>query len=202
MENKNIEVEVRGPLSEDEFKKLNAFFSANAVFKEKKERVLIDYSTGMEARTKDIRIRETNGIPEIVLKLGNWGGSENREEISIKTEPGKFEALVRTFGELGFLKGVLCIRNSMVYDFQEIEFALVEVPGHSYFFEAEILSDAQSVIEAESKIKKTCSELNLRTFSKDDFFKYVATLNNEANIAFDYNSFVPGYFKSKKYLIK
>jgi predicted adenylyl cyclase CyaB len=173
MSAKDIEVEIRGPLTKGESDKLNTFLQKEGIFKQKKERVLIDYSSGMENRTKDIRIRETNGVPEIVLKLGSWGGTESREEISIKTESGKFESLVKVFGELGYEKGVLCVRNSMVYDYKGIEFALVEVPNHSLFFEAEIVSTPEGAEEAEKNIKQICDELNLKIFSKDDFFEYV-----------------------------
>lgn len=185
----NFEVEIRGPISRDEYNTLDSFLSENATFKEKRERIFIDYSTELENRTKDIRIRETNGVPEIILKLGSWGGSESREEISVKAEPGKFEDLVKTFGELGFTKGVLCIRNSVVYDYKGIEFALVEVPNHSYYFEAEILTEPQKSVEAESEIRKVCEELKLRVFSRDDFFKYVEILNKEANKIFDYKDY-------------
>lgn len=200
MNTKNIEVEIRGPLTKDEFDKLNTFLLNNGSFKGKKERVLIDYSSGMENRTKDIRIRETNGVPEIVLKLGSWGGTESREEILIKTESNKFESLVKVFGELGFEKGVLCVRNSLVYDYKGIEFALVEVPNHSIFFEAEIVSTQADSEEAERSIKQVCDKLNLKVFTKDDFFEYVNKLNKEANINFDYKNFRKGYFEEKKYL--
>ncbi len=200
MSNKDIEVEIRGLLTKDEMDRLSAFLSNNGTFKGKKERVLIDYSSGMENRTKDIRIRETNGVPEIILKLGSWGGTESREEVSIKTESGKFESLVKVFGELGHERGVLCVRNSMVYDYKGIEFALVEVPNHSFFFEAEIVSSPEGAPEAEKSIKQVCDELNLKVFSKDDFFEYVNTLNREANINFDYKSFEKGYFEEKRYL--
>lgn len=200
MNTQDMEVEIRGPLTKSEFDELNTFLAEKGIFKEKKERVLIDYSSGMENRTKDIRIRETNGVPEIILKLGSWGGTESREEISIKTESGKFESLVKVFGELGYEKGVLCVRNSMVYDYKGIEFALVEVPNHSFFFEAEIVSTPEGAEEAEKSIKQVCDELNLKVFSKDDFFEYVNTLNKEANINFDYKNFEKGYFEEKKYL--
>ncbi len=200
MSAKDIEVEIRGPLTKDGFDKLDTFLQKEGVFKQKKERVLIDYSSGMENRTKDIRIRETNGVPEIVLKLGSWGGTESREEISIKTESGKFESLVKVFGELGYEKGVFCVRNSIVYDYKGIEFALVEVPNHSFYFEAEILSTREGSKDAENEIKKICEELGLNIFLKDDFFEYINTLNKEANIDFDYKNFEKGYFEEKKYL--
>lgn len=124
-----------------------------------KERISIDYSSRIETRTKDIRIHETNGVVEIVLKLRSWGGTNSREEILIKTEQGKFEELVKVFGELGFEKGVFCVRNITAYDYKGVEFALVEVPHHSLYFEAEILSTRENSPEATEKIKKVCEEL-------------------------------------------
>jgi hypothetical protein len=199
---KNIEVEFRGPLTKDQYDILNAFFQKEAVFEQKKDRVLIDYSAGMKERTKDIRIRETNGIPEMIVKLGAWGGSDQREEIALTTKEGTFDMLVRIFGELGYEKGVLCVRNSQVYKYKGIEFALVEIPGHSYTFEAEILAESGTAGEAEAKIKKVCAELKLKVFTSDEFFVYVETLNREANIMFDYKKYQDGYFRDKRYLKK
>ncbi len=199
---KNIEAEVRGLLSKDEFDVLNSFLSKNSIFKQKKERVLIDFSSGVRDRKKDIRVRETNGIPEIIIKLGAWGGSEKREEISIHTEKGSFDDLVRAFGELGYTKGVLCVRNSLVYDYKNVEFALVEVPGHSYYFEAEILATAVDAHKAEAELLALCEELKLKTFTDEGFYAYIETLNREANSIFDYAKYEPGYFRDRRYLNK
>ena len=199
---KNIEVEVRGPLSKDQYDTLNSLFSKEGVFEQKKDRVLIDYSAGMRERTKDIRIRETNGIPEIVVKLGSWGGSEQREELSLTTSEGTFDTLARIFGELGYEKGVLCVRNSNVYTYKGVEFALVEIPGHSYTYEAEMLVDTHEATEAKISIQKICTDLGLSIFTDEEFFAYVELLNKEANIHFDYKKYTPDYFKEKRYLKK
>ena len=143
---KNIEVEVRGLLSTAEYTKLKSFFADNAKKTEEKDRILIDYSTflpgGVEERKKDIRLRVTNGIPEIIIKIGEWGGSEARKELSVKTASGTFDLLTEIFAALGYEKGTLAVRNSHVYNYKNIEFALVEVPGHSYYFEAEKMAHA------------------------------------------------------------
>jgi hypothetical protein len=94
------------------------------------------------------------------------------------------------------------VRNSVAYDYKGIEFALVEVPNHSYYFEAEILTVPEKSVDAELEIKKVCEELNLKVFSREDFFKYVETLNKEANKFFEYKNFQEGYFDEKRYLGK
>lgn len=197
---KNIEVELRGLLSSDEYNNLKAFFDENAQKKEEKDRILIDYSTflpgGVEERKKDIRLRVTNGIPEIIIKLGEWGGSEQRKELSVKTAPGTFDLLTEIFAALGYNKGVLAVRKSHVYEYKDTEFALVEVPGHSYYFEAEKMAHAgEDTEELIQEINTICAELDLTVFTKEDFFAYIQKLNQEANGIFNASEATPNFFK-------
>ncbi len=199
---KNIEIEIRGPLSKEEFENLVKFFESNGKKKSEKDRVLIDYSTflegGIENRKKDIRLRVTNGIPEIIVKVGGWGEDEQRKELSVFTKQGEFDILVEIFGELGFGKGMLCIRKSKVFEYKDIEFALVEVPNHSYYYEAEKMAfgseDGDGLIK---EIKNICKELNLNIFDKKQFFEYINKLNKESNEIFDYKNHTPDYFKNR-----
>ncbi len=202
MNNKNIEVEVRGPLSHQQFEILAKKLEKDGEKVKDKDRVLIDYSTfledDMQDRTKDIRLRVTNGVPEIIVKLGNWGGAEHRKELSVTTQPGEFDTLVEIFGALGFHKGMLCVRKSKVYNYQGIEFALVQVPGHSYYYEAEkMASESDDVDEMIGGMKAVCANLNLNIFDKEQFFAYIEKLNKEANEVFDFANYTPNYFKDR-----
>jgi adenylate cyclase class IV len=197
---KNIEVEVRGLLSTEEYTKLKSFFDENAEKKEVKDRILIDYSTflpgGVEGRKKDIRLRVTNGIPEIIVKLGEWGGSESRKELSVTTAPGTFDLLTEIFAALGYEKGVLAVRKSHVYDYKGTEFALVEVPGHSYYFEAEKMAhEGEDANELITEMNVICEELGITVFSKEEFFSYIQKLNKEANDVFNAPDAPPNFFK-------
>lgn len=199
---KNIEVEVRGQLSKEKFEDPERLFGVEGKKIAEKDRVLIDYSTflegGVENRRKDIRLRVTNGIPEIVVKVGAWGGTENRKELSVLARIGDFDTLVEIFGELGFCKGVLCLRKSKVYEYKDIEFALVEVPGHSYYYEAEkMASSKENADEIIKEIKNVCGELGLDVFDKKQFFEYIDKLNKESNEVFDYKNYTPNYFRNR-----
>ncbi len=199
---KNIEIELRGPLSKEEFNNLVNFFENNGKKTSEKDRILIDYSTflegGVEKRKKDIRLRVTNGIPEIIVKVGEWGGAEQRKELSAFTRPGEFDTLVEIFGELGFGKGMLCVRKSKVYEYKDIEFALVEVPRHSYYYEAEKMATGkENGDELIKEIENVCKELNLNIFDKKQFFEYIDKLNKESNEVFDYKNYTPNYFKNR-----
>lgn len=202
MLNKNIEIEIRGPLSKDKFNKMVAFFDANGKKMNEKKRILIDYTTslegGVENREKDVRLRITNGIPEIIVKLGKWGGEEQRKELSVLAETGSFDTLVEIFGELGFTKGILCERKSKVYMYQEIEFALVEVPNHSYYYEAEKMAvKTENSQKVTDDIKKVCLDLGLDIFDQKGFFKYINQLNKESNEIFEYVNHKEDYFKDR-----
>ena len=197
----NIEIEVRGPLSKEQFETLSTLLQKEGQKITDKNRILIDYSTfledGIENRKKDIRLRVTNGIPEIIVKIGEWGGTDQRKELSILASQGDFDTLVQIFGELGYNKGVLCVRRSKVYRYKGIEFALVEVPGHSYFFEAEKMGSEQDNLEKITEdIKLVCSDLKLNLFDNAQFFNYIEQLNKEANKVFDYAEYTTNYFKS------
>lgn len=198
----NIEIEVRGPLTAGAYTDLKAFLDANARKLVTKNRILIDYSTflpgEMKDRQKDIRLRITNGVPEIMIKLGGWGAADKRKELSVTTAPGTFDTLVEMFAALGYERGVLCDRRTEAYDYKGVEFALVEVPGHSYFYEAEKMAHEGQDLEAvTAEIRTVCGELDLPIFTSDEFFAYVETLNKEANEVFDFAKEGPGYFAKR-----
>ena len=202
MEN-NIEVEVRGGLTANEYNELHAFLVREGNYKERKYRILLDYSTfmqeeGIANRTRDIRLRVTNGQPEIITKLGRWGGGENRKEISVLAEKGSFDRLVETYAVLGYKKAMLCIRNTEVFEYQGIEFALVEVPGHSYYFEAEMMVSSEDPLpEAHEKLDAVCKNLKLSVFDDKGFYEYIEVLNREANEVFEFDESREGYFEKR-----
>ena len=86
---KDIEVEISGPLSKEKNAELMDFFDKNGKKTNVKHRVLIDYSTflgdGLKNRKKDIRLRITNGKPEIIVKLGDWNSSNHRKELLVSS---------------------------------------------------------------------------------------------------------------------
>ncbi|HOF50506.1 MAG TPA: CYTH domain-containing protein [Candidatus Colwellbacteria bacterium] len=199
---KNIEIEIRGPLTKEKFDDLTTFFESQAKKTAVKDRILIDYSTflegGIKDREKDIRLRVTNGDPEIIVKLGEWGGEEKRKELSVFTKNSDFDTLVEIFGELGLKKGMLCIRKIRVYEYNGIEFSLVEVPGHSYYYEAEKMIDpTDDQPKATREIQSVCKELGLDIFDQKQFFEYIDKLNKESNEIFDYDKCTPSCFRNR-----
>ena len=200
---KTFEIEVRGPLMQAQYENLAKKFNDEGTHKETKERVLIDYSSflpgeEMETRGTDIRLRVTNKRPEIIVKLGSWGGNEQREELSVMAEQGSFDTLVKIFGVMGYRKGMLCVRKSKVYEYKGVEFTLVEIPGNHYTYEAEKLVTADADKDAATvEIKNVCAELGLQVYSDQEFFDFVKKLNEEVNEIFEFEKYTDGYFKDR-----
>lgn len=199
---KNIEIEIRGSLSKEKFEELVKKFDEKGEKILDKDRVFIDYSTflegGIKNRKKDIRLRSTNKVPEIIIKIGEWGEDEQRKELSIFGKAGEFDTMVEIFGELGYKRGMLGERKIKVYDYKGIEFSLVKVPGHSYYYEAEKMANKdESGEELIVEIKNVCKDLGLKVFDKEQFFQYIESLNKEVNEIFDYDKYTQDYFKKK-----
>jgi predicted adenylyl cyclase CyaB len=199
---KDIEIEIRGPLLKKKLEELIRLFKKKGKKIAEKNRILIDYSTFLKGEVKDreqdIRLRVTNGVPEIVVKIGKWSGVDQRRELSVLAKPGDFDTLVEIFAALGFKKGMLCVRKSKVYEYKGIEFALVEVPGHSYYYEAEKLANKKENFNSITKeIKSVCTDLGLKIFNPKQFFQYINQLNREANEVFNYTEYTPNYFEKR-----
>lgn len=198
---KNIEVEFSGPLSSEQAKDLIRFFGEYGEKVITKHRVLIDYSTflgdGLKNRKKDIRLRITNGDPEIIVKLGDWNSSNHRKELSVFTEAGSFDVLVQIFAELGYEKGMLCERITEAFNYDGIEFAVVEIPGHSYHFEAEMMSDESDVESAKKHIREVCEKLGMEIFTDEGYIEYIEKLNKEANEVFEFKNYTDNYFENR-----
>lgn len=196
-----IEIEMRGLLHENEIIALRERLLKIGVLKTSKRRVLVDYSTflpeqGVAERTIDIRIRNTNGKSEIIIKTGKWGGADARQEHIVTTDTS-FDELANVMCLLGYKKGVLCVRNSEIFQVGEIEFALVEVPSHSYYFEAEIeVTDSTIVAGKRALLINFLTELSLEVFTDQQFYDYIERLNTEANTVYQAD-LTEHFFKAK-----
>ncbi len=195
MTDKNIEVELRGPLSEEGYDGLLELLKTKGRLVKNQHRLLLDYSTffeGIAERTLDVRVRVTDGKTEIVVKKGRFGGS-SREEASIFPEDNNIEKTLKLMSLLGYNKAVACDRRIQRYIIDDIEIAVQDVidfnkPGaiHSRFFEAEIMADEAGKDFAVVRIREFLSLHGLKEFSETEWNEYVATMNTEANGVFDY----------------
>lgn len=191
-----IEVEVRGPITSEDHKRVSAILEEKGASKKFQDRIFIDYSEPMATRTRDVRIRCTNGISEIMVKLGKTGGADSRREFGSKVGQNKFDELVGVMHALGYDKGPLCHFQSDIFKFEEFEIVLKIVPGrndHGLFeAEIEVATDAE-VPEARGKLESLLGSLGLKKYTDSEFTEYVDSLSKIFPL-FDYSTYNQDYF--------
>jgi hypothetical protein len=80
--------------------------------------------------------------------MENWGGNDSRREISFNFPSGQFRTVVEAMRTLtGWNTAVLMANKTFVYDYKGVEIALVEVPGFTYYFEAEIITCNKALLK-------------------------------------------------------
>lgn len=187
-------VEVKGPVDEKDFERLNAFFKNNAEFLGETHGLFIDFSGVHAGKRFEFRVRVREGVPELVLRL--LGEERAGREISLKLESGQLDNLIEFLALMGYEEGVLCERVEKKFVFRGIDFSLVEVPRHSYFFEAKKLCEEKEVDEAREKILGVIKTLSLRAFSEKELFSYIQELKKNVDGIFNIRDYKPGELAS------
>jgi hypothetical protein len=163
-----IEIEFRGPLTKEEYNKLFAFLKKNGQFKKKWTRETYVFFT--EDKSLDLKVRTTDGATEIVIKKGKWGASQ-REEIILPVDSASVEIAKKFLAALGYNEGIIAVRETNIFLYQEVEFAVVKSPDGLFFYEAEYVGEP--VKNPEKQILKVLRSLNLNVWSEKevvDFF--------------------------------
>ncbi|MBI2628460.1 hypothetical protein HYW74_00055 [Candidatus Pacearchaeota archaeon] len=201
------EVEYIGEISKEKFDILKELFKSKGKFKKQKQRLSFMYFrefipkglSEIKNETVDLRFRVTNKQPEIILKYGLFDASHARKEISIEFELEESEKYIDFLSCLGWKIGVIYAAETLVYEYNEIEFSLVEIKDYGYNFEAEILADEDKVKEAKNKIEKQLNKLELKPFDEKGLNIQCNTINNKKDLQFDFSkqsfSEIKGRFK-------
>lgn len=186
MQQKNIEVELRGPLSGNDIERLETFFKKHGALVETQDREMYllrgypGYSTDFVGRDTDIRLRNTNGKCEIMLKQKV---GDAREEISLRLADDSLDAAKRIVKALGCTTARWMHRTKKVYLWKGIEWSLVKAPPSAVlYFEAEIsVFGEQEIDAAKEVITDAAKELHLSIYSDDETRALIERLNREAN---------------------
>lgn len=177
------EVELRGLLKEKERKDLERFLVREGKLVKKYQRT--QWCFGLSLKKKiDLRIKQTNGKWEFSLKVGTLGKS-NRREIYLPIPKNKVKDAFDFAKYLGYYEGVKAVRNAKIYQYKGIEWAIVQVPNHSWYFEAEkLVKNKRDGRQAEAEIRSVCKNLELTIYNHQQTINYIAKLDREVNEKF------------------
>lgn len=180
-----IEIEFRGPLTKNEFQKLLSFFKNEADFIKRMKRKTFVFEN--KDKTLDLKVRTTDGVPEIVLKKG-FVGARRREEIILPIKANSIKEVVKLFSLLGYNKGIIAIRDNYIFNYRNIEFALVRCPNDYYFYEAELINN-KVIKNPEKHIKEVLKSLNLKAWSEKEVYDFMMWCKKNIDEHFEYKKF-------------
>jgi adenylate cyclase class IV len=192
---KQIEVEFMGDISKDKFFELKDKFENEGTFKKRKERISFMYFrdkipkdlSEIKDEDTDLRLRVTNKEPELIIKKGSFTGSHSRKEISINFPITEMQKYVDFLSALNWSIGVIYAVETFVYEYEGVEFSLVNIEGYGYNFEAEILTNTEEESNARKKINLLLNNLNLRPFDEEGLNKQCNAINNREGLRFDFS---------------
>ena len=176
-----IEIEIRGPLTRDGYQRLISFFKKEAEFVKEMKRT--SFLFDIDDTTIDLKVRTTDGVPEIVLKKGFWG-ARRREEILLPIKSKSEQSAIRLFTLLGYNKGGIAIRESHIFNYKNIEFSVVKCPKGVYYYEAEFLPN-KKIKNPEKYIEGILNSLGLKIWSDNEFLKFLKVCS-KINKKFNY----------------
>jgi hypothetical protein len=180
MQTQNVEVEITGPLTTEELQGLREYLSSWK-YEGRFDRYLINFTTDVMRKNRlDVRARITNGVPELVVKHGEWG-SGKRVETLVECKHGQFLPLVTALAAVGLTIGIGGHRISERYTQKGMELAIIEVPSYTYFYEAELMVSTGEEDDALNHLQNWASNNKLRVFNKDEYLKFIDDLDANAN---------------------
>jgi len=178
------EIEFRGPLTKNEFQKLLNFFKKEGKFVKRMKRKTFVFEN--KDKTLDLKVRTTDGVPEIVLKKG-FMGAVRREEIILQLKTDSTKEAVRLFSLLGHNKGIIAIRDNYIFNYKNIEFALVKCPNNYCFYEAELINN-KGIKNPEKHIKDVLKSLNLKAWSEKEVYEFMMYCKKNIDEHFEYKN--------------
>lgn len=163
MTEKNIEVEIRSFISEEEYEKLLDFFKENAQF------VKEDFQeTHYFDCDEDLRIQKNNFGSKIWMKKGKIH-DESREELEVKFNKEDFDNISKIFESVGFGIEIKWLRERKQFDWNGIKVCLDSTKGYGYIIELEKMSSLDEKEEILKELNKRFDELSIMQTPKEEF---------------------------------
>jgi predicted adenylyl cyclase CyaB len=142
------------------------------------------YSSDFATREVDIRLRNTNGVCEIMLKkkIGD-GENVSREEISLGLKDSSLDTARTVLRALGCKEARWMHRVKDVYTYQGVEWSLVSAPPSDIrYFEVEVVVGSEAEIPAaRAKVEAQARELGLEILDESGSRELIGELNEKAN---------------------
>ncbi len=187
-----IEVELRGQLTKEQFEKLENFLKEHGSFKEFQDRemfLLYDYagySKDFTMRDIDIRLRNTNGNCEIMMKRKIGDDTTARKEISVPLKDTTLDNVKEIIKALGCSKALWMHRVKNSYMYEGSEWSCIVAPNKNgediYFYEVEReVSSLDDIQNTKEILKSQSKAFHLPILKGDEARAFIHTLDTQVN---------------------
>ncbi len=184
-----IEVEIRGQLSREGYDSLKEHLQKDGAYLGRTEREMFclrdfpGYSHDPVTRQADIRLRNTSGECEIMLKTSASDTNLARREISLKLKDKNLENAKEIIKALGFKTANRMYRIREEYQWNNIHWLLAQTSPKPYFYyEAELeVNEKSEIPDAHQKLLSAARELGLSVLSPEETREFIYLLDTEVN---------------------
>ena len=183
-----IEVEIRGRLNKEEFNRLTTFLKKEGEFVSSQDREMIllrgyaGYSKDPTARDVDIRLRNTNGSCEVMLKHKSSDNNVARKEVSLALEGTDLSTAKEVFKALGYSGGIWMHRKKDIYKYKNIEWSVVDVPEDLCYYEAEQeIGEGEDSEAVKTHLETEATKLGLTILGPAEMREFIYQLDAKVN---------------------
>lgn len=183
-----IQVEIRGKLTETEREKLASFLEEKGTLLQDQDRQMIllrgyeGFSENSIVREVDIRLRDTNGSCEIMVKRKTADHNVARSEVSLGLKCNDLEEAKQTLKALGYSSGLWMHRKKKVYSYNDVEWSVVEVPeGLSYYEIEKEIEDETETTKVHEELVRQAEAIGLSTLDPDAMRAFIQELDDKVN---------------------
>lgn len=180
------EIEIRGKISKEAYRKLESFLNKEAKLTDNYKRLSVDISPNFDIESKswrnpseiDLRLKKSGAKEKIVVKVGYYA-SKNREEFEIDIKEGEFLDSLKLFEALGHKTGMIYLWESSIYEYDGFEIKINKYEDGYLEWE----------IEAEDPGKDPntlADKLSLTPFTEEEFQKEIDWKNNNLHYLYSY----------------
>jgi len=160
---KNIEVEIRSLITQDQYKQLFSFFKKEGKFLGEEKQISYYFSG-----ESDLRIQKSNKSAKIWLKKGKMH-ADSREEIELKLNLNDFKNAKKLFEALGYEIKIKWYRKRNTFLWKGINVMLDDTKGYGYIIELEKMCQKAEKEKTVNKLKTMMNLLKVKETKKEIF---------------------------------
>lgn len=163
---KNIEVEVRSFISDEQFERIKSILDIDFEFVGKLSEVTVYFS-----REKDLRIRKSEDGAFLILKEGKIH-DDARKEFEIRFNIEDFDLMIELLKALGYEVEIQWFRERLEYKKNDIRVLLDDTKGYGKIIELEEMVGSGQEGDSSKRLADLISDLGISEITtKEEFNK-------------------------------